>query len=1378
FNTAGWEWVFSGIYNGTSTEQNPSILVTQEGTLNVSLTVTTDEDCVSATAPQSLEIAFTQLPGLIDNQELLGCLNGGVTLNPGGDPGYQYLWSPATGLSCTTCPSPLANPAQTTTYTVQILNFSADTCEIIRQVTVTVPDDPGLVTSNDVLTCDEQVILTASTTLQPVTLTWFKDGVQVGSGNTLDVLVSGETDYVVVATDVDGCQYFDTLTVAGGPVNMETAGDQILCTNEALDVFAANLDPNDILSYQWTPAGSISGPTNVPNPDVIETPGEQMLYVEATNQYGCAKQDSVYIAVVNENIQLAFSSQVGCSGSVVDFTNLSANAYNFVWNFGDPTTTDDVSSEVNPTYTYPGNGTYTVSLTVGFDVSCADTFYQDVTIVDPVFIPDFTYEYVGCDVDSIEVQFHDSSINFLNNTNSWLWETSTNETAAIPDPVFTVYSGEPFVISLSIGTPNGCEGTVQEELNLDFIELSLSDTIVLCQGDTTALNPGGNLTYAYHWTPAIDISDPDAPNPQVWPGQTTTYTVDITNFSIDTCSLTRTVTVFVPAKIEVDASDDTYTCGNPVTVTASSSVYPTMYEWVAAPGGIVGNLPILIVTPSVDTWYTITGTDQYGCQDTANVFIANESVDIGLASNPAECPEEEIQLTAANNVAGHDLVYIWQATTPGQIIPPNNTATVTVLTPPAGQTATYSVTATNQFGCTATLEKVISSYDFVPTVMPEVLACANVATQLNPGANPGFNYNWSPGTGLSCTNCPNPTVNIAQTTNYSVTVTDAFGSEFCAKVIDVEVFVPPIIDITETVDTFTCGEPIVISGQANVPATLKWFDGQGNPISTGGTLSVNPQTEETYIVIATDDYACTATDMVLVSNNQLDIVLDGNGVIDTCPMPSYNICITNLDPADILTFEWTASNGGTILSGENTACPEVTTPQGVTSIFTANVSNQWGCTTTEEYDVTTYVFDPVIRDVITICPGVTTPINPDAGITDYIYSWSPQTGLDCYDCPNPQATLFEDQFYTVVIQGYNGADTCSLVQTVQVRVNPLIDLQTSPPDTSICEPVDVTLTAVSSSGIITEFAWYGEAGNLIANSSEITITPEATEMYYATATDTLGCQDTAHVNIFAYPIDIELDDRYDFCVEESPLTISLGNNAPVQTLTVTWQPEEYIQEVLADGSIIVVDIPDTTVFIAQIENQFGCVAIDSATVYYFDIEPTVGQITTSEDTIILHSGEFAQLYTDFYPNYTYHWTPETGLDNPNVHNPIAMPEVTTTYTVEVIDEGSCRAYREITIYVIDPECREPNIFIPNAFSPNGDGHNDVLYVRGNILESLEFAVYNRWGQKVFETTDQSIGWDGTFKGKLLTPDTYGFYVKARCFNGEEYFKKGNILLLR
>jgi gliding motility-associated-like protein len=93
-------------------------------------------------------------------------------------------------------------------------------------------------------------------------------------------------------------------------------------------------------------------------------------------------------------------------------------------------------------------------------------------------------------------------------------------------------------------------------------------------------------------------------------------------------------------------------------------------------------------------------------------------------------------------------------------------------------------------------------------------------------------------------------------------------------------------------------------------------------------------------------------------------------------------------------------------------------------------------------------------------------------------------------------------------------------------------------------------------------------------------------------------------------------------------------------------------------------------------------------------------------------------------------------------------------------------------------CAEPEIFIPNAFTPNGDQSNDLMVVRGNTIRELLFRIYDRWGEKVFETTVPGEGWDGTYKGKKANPAVYVYYVEATCFGNEKFFKKGNITLIR
>ena len=119
----------------------------------------------------------------------------------------------------------------------------------------------------------------------------------------------------------------------------------------------------------------------------------------------------------------------------------------------------------------------------------------------------------------------------------------------------------------------------------------------------------------------------------------------------------------------------------------------------------------------------------------------------------------------------------------------------------------------------------------------------------------------------------------------------------------------------------------------------------------------------------------------------------------------------------------------------------------------------------------------------------------------------------------------------------------------------------------------------------------------------------------------------------------------------------------------------------------------------------------------------------------------------------------------------------------VTDEFGCTTMATYFITVLDPDCNETDVFLPNAFTPNGDGMNDILYVRSNFVDDLDLIIYKRWGENVFEMNnvsadDPSLGWDGTFKGQELKPDVYGYYLRARCINGKEFITKGNITLLK
>ena len=104
--------------------------------------------------------------------------------------------------------------------------------------------------------------------------------------------------------------------------------------------------------------------------------------------------------------------------------------------------------------------------------------------------------------------------------------------------------------------------------------------------------------------------------------------------------------------------------------------------------------------------------------------------------------------------------------------------------------------------------------------------------------------------------------------------------------------------------------------------------------------------------------------------------------------------------------------------------------------------------------------------------------------------------------------------------------------------------------------------------------------------------------------------------------------------------------------------------------------------------------------------------------------------------------------------------------------ASARRADSVTVTVYELHCAEPDIFVPNTFTPNGDGNNDVLFVRGRFITDLEFRVFDRWGEKVFETDDQSEGWDGTYKDKEVDPAVFVWYLDATCADGQTTLHEG------
>jgi gliding motility-associated-like protein len=189
----------------------------------------------------------------------------------------------------------------------------------------------------------------------------------------------------------------------------------------------------------------------------------------------------------------------------------------------------------------------------------------------------------------------------------------------------------------------------------------------------------------------------------------------------------------------------------------------------------------------------------------------------------------------------------------------------------------------------------------------------------------------------------------------------------------------------------------------------------------------------------------------------------------------------------------------------------------------------------------------------------------------------------------------------------------------------------------------------------------------------------------------------------------------------------------------------------------------------------GCNVSDSILINVSTLDPALVVASASDYTVL--PGTTVTLFGLPTGMDSYSWSPSNGLSDPTLQQTDAFINETTIYTLTV-SEGPCTRSDTTEIRVYEIICEDPYVFIPNAFSPNGDNENDVLYVRGIWIEKMIFRIFDRWGELVFESTDPTIGWDGTFRGRKLDPDVYDFYLDVTCVGGLKSITKGNVTLMK
>lgn len=743
------------------------------------------------------------------------------------------------------------------------------------------------------------------------------------------------------------------------------------------------------------------------------------------------------------------------------------------------------------------------------------------------------------------------------------------------------------------------------------------------------------------------------------------------------------------------------------------------------------------------------------------------------------CAGTNVSLNVTSTISGG--TYLWA--------PATGLSNTNISNPVANPstTTTYTVTITSSSGCTVTDSvKIIVASTLSVTVSTQSVSCF--------GSNNGSAYvSVSGGSGMYTylwNTTPIQTTSTATgltAGNYTVTIIDT--STVCGiNTQTISIAQPAAITLSITATNVSCnagndGSSSVSVSGGTPPYSYLWSNG-------ATTSQISNLTSQNYSVIVTDTNGCTSTASVTVAQPQpVPISISGN---------------TTLCFGDSTTL---IANGGVsyLWSTAATTSSVILVPTS-TSTYSVIGTDANGCT---GIDLVTITVNPLPSAGITgdtnICIGSSTVLTASGG-TNYVWSTT-ATSASISVSPTTSST------YSVLVIDANG---CSAVAVATVTVNPLPTPGITG-DTTICYGDIATLTA--SGG--TNYLW-----NTLQTTSFISINLTSTSTFSVIVTDVNGCSASAVHTVTVNPLpNISINGNLTVCQGEvitltaSGATSYSWNNGVTSAVIITTSSSTYsVIGTDANGctntaSVVTNVLPPPVASISG--NNIICQG-DATTLtasgginYSWTTGATTSFITVSNTgtySVIVSIGsciDTASITVTVNPlpnvnagndttinlgattllngtgsGNSFSWVPSSGLSCTNCANPTASPSVTTTYTLSVTDTNGCIAWDEVTVTVDPPVCGQ--LFIPNAFSPNGDGQNDFFRVHFNpyCIEKLHIKIFNRWGEKVFESNEPLFKWEGTYRGKDASCAVFMYVLDVKTIDGKNIKQNGNVSLIR
>jgi len=546
--------------------------------------------------------------------------------------------------------------------------------------------------------------------------------------------------------------------------------------------------------------------------------------------------------------------------------------------------------------------------------------------------------------------------------------------------------------------------------------------------------------------------------------------------------------------------------------------------------------------------------------------------------------------------------------------------------------------------------------------------------------------------------------------------------------------------IVSTPNNVVClPDPVIFDNNSANGNAFYWSFGDGTYSSDINPSHVYPGPGTyTVLLVVSDTNGCYSTDSIFMDVYIGDF--EGSVTAPTgpiCPGQAYQ-----LEASGGTVFQWSPSQ---YLDDPTSATPWATVD--VTTDFMVIISDTCGIDTA----YVTLVVLPIshtISDDISLCIGDGTSLFATGGSS---YVWTPATFLDDPNSATPYCLPDVTTEYHVEI---TTADGCVVLDTVTVTVYYTPPVPIMPDLLTVCAG---TTTEVTVSGAESYF-WSPPINITPTIGATVSISPTSDLWYYCNFVNACGATiDSMFVDVIIAAITAGTDTI--ICPGQSVQLWASGG------ISYIWYPAATLSNV--NTSLVTATPTSPTLYTVQGMDQYGCVDWDSV---FVDLFPQAF-IQANPDVYAFY-GDEVQLTATSTTDGIYIWSPPEFLSCVACTSPIATPNQNYGYLVSYIDSNGCTSSDSVYIYY------DPIIYVPNTFTPNGDGMNQFFLAVGGNIRTFQMQIFDRWGELIFTSNELLIGWDGKYDGKVCQDGTYIWKIKITDFQNEEIRYVGHVNLLR